>query len=76
MADKLTLLNSPPKRDNRCGTATWLEALDSGTRAAVVSAFGNKAWKSTDLHQLLVSEFDYKLGYNQLVRHRNGVCCA
>lgn len=76
LTDKLALLKNPPKRDNRCGTAAWLDAQEPDVETAIQSALANKDWKSTDLWALLQTDFDYPLGYNQLVRHRNGVCCG
>jgi hypothetical protein len=76
MTDKLALLAKPPKKDNHCGTAAWLGQQDGPAQQAINDALANKDWKSTDLHALLQSEFGYPLGYNQLVRHRNGVCCG
>jgi hypothetical protein len=72
----LEALRNPPKRATRCGTSTWLSQQDGPTQQAVKDALANSEWKSTDLHQLLQSEFGYELGYNQFTRHRNGVCCG
>lgn len=72
----LDKLKAPPKRDSRCGTLTWLLAQETEVYKAVTAALENKDWKSTDLHQLLVADFGYPLGYNQFTRHRNGVCCG
>lgn len=69
-------LKNPPKRDNRCGTSAWLAAQSEETHLAVIDALANGDWKSTDLHKLLVDEWNYPLGYNQFTRHRNGVCCG
>jgi hypothetical protein len=69
-------LKHPPKRDNRCGTLSWIISLPDAAQKAIDEALHNPDWRSTDLHKLLQDSFGYELGYNQFLRHRKGVCCG